>query len=169
MAVTYEPIATTTLSSAASSITFSSIAASWTDLRIVIPFFKETATSQTSVRVQFNSDTSSAYSYTYAYGDSGGPGTGRSNNNNYIYANFSTDATSTSPCLTTLDILSYTSSKNKTILCTGSGNKSGSTGAVERTIGLWRSTNAITSVKLESQIGNFAIGTTATLYGILKA
>jgi hypothetical protein len=37
MAATYEPIATQTLGSAATSITFSSIAADWTDLRLVLP------------------------------------------------------------------------------------------------------------------------------------
>ena len=36
MAITYEPIATTTLSSAASSVTFSSISGSYTDLVLVI-------------------------------------------------------------------------------------------------------------------------------------
>lgn len=159
-------IATTTLGSAASSITFSSISSAYTDLRVVIPFFKETATSQTSIRIQFNSDTGTNYSYTFLYGDGSSPGSGRSNNDNYIYANFYTDATSVYPCLTTIDLFSYAGSINKSVLCTGSGDKNG-TGKVERTVGLWRSTSAITSIKLESQIGNFAAGTTATLYGIL--
>jgi hypothetical protein len=168
MPVTYEPIATTTLGSAAASITFSSIAASYTDLRVIIPFFKETATSQTSVRVQFNSDTASNYGFMYISGDGSSVTTGNNNSDNYIYANFLTDATSTYPCLTTIDLFSYAGSTFKSVLCTGSADKNGS-GSLERTAGMWRSTSAITSIALFSQIGNFAAGTTATLYGILKA
>lgn len=168
MPATYEPIATTTLGSAAASITFSSIAGTYTDLRIVIPFFKETATSQTSLVVQFNSDTGTNYSFTSVSGNGTSASSNRSSNDNYIFANFITDATSTFPCFTTVDVFSYAGSTFKTVLATGSSDKNGS-GSVERTVGLWRSTSAINTIKLQSQIGNFATGTTATLYGILKA
>lgn len=159
-------IATTTLGSAASSITFSSISSAYTDLRIVIPFFKETATSQTSLVVQFNSDTGTNYSFTSVSGNGTSASSTRSSNDNYIFANFMTDATSTYPCFTTVDVFSYAGSKFKSVLATGSSDKNGS-GSVERIVGLWRSTSAINTIKLQSQIGNFAAGTTATLYGIL--
>jgi len=168
MPATYEPIATTTLGTAASSITFSSISSSYTDLRVVIFFFKETATSQTSVRVQFNSDTASNYGFMYLSGNGSSASSGNTNNDNYIYANFLTDATSAFPCLTTIDLFSYAGSTFKSVLCTGSADKNGS-GSVERTAGIWRSTSAITSITLFSQIGNFATGATATLYGIKNA
>ena len=168
MPATYEPIATTTLGSAAATITFSSIPATYTDLRIVIPFFKETATSQTSVVVQFNSDTGTNYSFTSVSGNGSSASSTRSSNDNYIYANFMTDATSTNLCLTTIDVFSYAGSTNKTVLATGSADKNGS-GSIERIVGLWRNTSAINTVALKSQIGNFASGTTATLYGIKNA
>ena len=44
MATTYEPIATTTLGSAAASITFSSIAGTYTDLRLVLSLIPATGT-----------------------------------------------------------------------------------------------------------------------------
>jgi hypothetical protein len=48
-------------------------------------------------------------------------------------------------------------------------DKNGS-GAVWQIVGLWRSTSAITSINFFSSTGNnFAIGTTATLYGIKNA
>lgn len=159
-------IATTTLGSAASTITFSSIPSTYTDLRLVITFSKETATSQTSCVVRFNSDTGTNYSFTSVYGNGTSAASTRSTNDNYIYANFMTDATSASLCFTSIDVFSYAGSTYKTVLTTGSGDKNGS-GAVERIVGLWRSTSAINTVALISQIGNFAAGTTATLYGIL--
>ena len=65
MAATFEPIATQTLASAASSITFSSIAASWTDLRLVII---GTAAAANYVTLNINSDTGANYSQTVLYG-----------------------------------------------------------------------------------------------------
>lgn len=168
MATTYEPIATTTLGTAAQNITFSSIPSTYTDLRIVITFFKETATSQTSCVVRFNSDTGTNYSFISIYGNGSTAGRTSSTGDTYIYANFFTDATSTYSCFTTIDVFSYAGSTYKTVLTTGSGDKN-SSGAVERGVGLWRDTTAINSVTLRSQVGNFAVGTTATVYGILKA
>ena len=63
MASTYEPIATTTLGSAASSITFSSIPATYTDLRLVLVHTPSASTG--NAQMQFNSDTATNYSYTY--------------------------------------------------------------------------------------------------------
>ena len=69
--------------------------------------------------------------------------------------------------LYTLDIFSYTGSTNKTVLVTNSVDQNGS-GQVGRVVGLWRNTAAITTITL-SDSSNFAIGTTATLYGIKAA
>ena len=69
MPTTYEPIATTTLGSAAASITFSSIPATYTDLRVV---FNGTVTEVgETLYYRFNSDGASNYSITQVYGASG--------------------------------------------------------------------------------------------------
>ena len=67
MATTYDKIATTTLSSAAASIDFTSIAGTYTDLRLVIVGKYTSAGGNT--RIVFNSDTSSLYSSTRIAGD----------------------------------------------------------------------------------------------------
>ena len=59
---TYYPIATTTLSSATNSVSFSSISGSYTD--IVIVFNGAASTSGVTCNVQFNSDTGTNYSTT---------------------------------------------------------------------------------------------------------
>jgi hypothetical protein len=74
----------------------------------------------------------------------------------------------TYPSLCTADIFSYAGSTYKTLLISTAEDYNGS-GGVEAKVGLWRSTSAITSITIFNSVSNFAIGTTATLYGILKA
>lgn len=164
MPVTYDSIATTTLTSAASSITFSGIASSWTDLRIS---FTGTATGGTSPIIRFNSDTGSTYSQTIFYGN-GSTASAYSNTGTAIFVNPDSSFNST-PQFSTIDIFSYAGSTNKTMLITSQHDKNGS-GVVDRIAGLWSSTSAITSLTLSLNGGqNMDIGTTATLYGIKNA
>lgn len=163
MPATYEPIATTTLGSAASSITFSSIASSWTDLRLVLAGL---ATADLNAHFRFNSDTGSNYSYTYVYGDGSAAASGVLSNFTRIQPYDS--VYSSTPSLITLDVFSYAGSTFKTSLMTQSNDKNGS-GTVSRTVGLWRSTSAITSCSITASTSTFNTGTTATLYGIKNA
>lgn len=166
MAITYEPIATTTLGSAASTITFSSIAASWTDLKLVL-----TATGSVAnyVKMNFNNDTGTNYSDTQIYANSGGYYSTRDTiaNTVYIEGGF-TQMSTTVPVFYALDIFAYAGSTFKTFLSEASMDKNGS-GSVARLVGLYRSTAAITRIDLGLNTGNFAIGTTATIYGIKAA
>jgi hypothetical protein len=54
MATTYEKIQSTTLGSATTAINFNSIAASWTDLKIVL--VAKTTSGNADVYLRFNSD-----------------------------------------------------------------------------------------------------------------
>jgi hypothetical protein len=165
MPITYEPISTTTLSSAASSITFSSIPATYTDLRLVL-VLKSAATQYAQFRV--NGDTGSNYSYTWMDGSgSGSPAAGNGNNDSLIYLSQRT-ITSGQVAFFTLDIFSYAGSTNKTILITNNQDENGS-GYVGIQVGLWRSTSAINTINLISGVSIYDAGTTATLYGIKNA
>ena len=167
MAITYDKIATTTLGSAAASIDFTSIAATYTDLRIVL-----VATSSVNGRnlyLRFNSDSATNYSNTYLVGTGATTVSGTTTSAAQINCTLGTVAiSSTVPHLFAIDVFSYAGSTNKTALISTSQDRSG-TGSVGNVVGLWRSTSAITAVNLLPQSDNFAIGTTATLYGILKA
>ena len=164
MPATYEPIATTTLGSANNSITFSSIPATYTDLRLVV--VGTVNTTGVEVRVQLNNDTASNYSNTQLTGN----GTSASSNRYAAaYFQFIGSASSATPNMGTMDLFSYAGSTNKTVLTTWSGDLNGS-GTVERTVSLWRSTAAISTIKVyASSTNTLSAGTTATLYGILKA
>jgi regulatory protein YycH of two-component signal transduction system YycFG len=164
---TYERIATQTLVSAAATITFSSIAATYTDLRMVLV---GTCTSTaTFANCIFNSvSTGSLYSNTALYGDGTSALSAANTSANSYYLGQTSQVQTSTPTSLMLDIFSYAGSTNKTALFTGSFDQNGS-GAVERNVGLFRSTTAISSITMRVGSVNWAIGTIATLYGIKAA
>lgn len=164
MPATYEPIATTTLGSAASTITFSSIPATYTDLRLVII---GTTSANADPELTFNSDTGTNYSRTTLGGNGTAADSVRDTSIPYI-VNRLVFFTSSTPSWQAFDIFSYAGATNKTVLCEGVSDANGS-GGVGRAVGLWRSTAAINTVRLAVSGKTFSSGTTATLYGILKA
>jgi hypothetical protein len=161
MATTYEPIATNTLGSAAASVTFSSISATYTDLRLVINGIISTAIDP--VTINFNGDTGSNYSYTLLYGDGTSALSARTANLTAIRAGY----LGTVQGLTNVDIMNYSNTTtNKTVI--GRGNVSN--WGVTAQVSLWRSTAAITSMTIQSLSSyNFSTGSTFTLYGIKSA
>jgi hypothetical protein len=170
MAFTYEPISTTTLGSAQGSVTFSSISGSYTDLVLVVSGY--VATSDGAVPVlQFNGDTATNYSGTFL---SANGTTARSDRNTTIASSwisyspgFST--TSANVSVVTAHIQNYSNTTTfKSVL--GRMNSSlGNYAGVGASIGMWRSTAAITSVLVGLSAGTYATGTTFTLYGIKAA
>ena len=160
MPATYENLATTTLTSTQTSISFTSISGSYTDLVLI-------ATGQTSagenIRIQFNSDTGTNYSSTTLYGDgSTAASTRGSNGNSILSAVFSSTAVSNS----ITHIMNYANTTtNKTILQRGNNPSN----IARADVGLWRSTAAITSITLFVNSGNISIDSTFTLYGIKSA
>lgn len=161
---TYEPIATTTLGSAAASITFSSIAATYTDLKLILT--AKTA-ALTNIRMQFNSDTAANYSFTYLAGSGTAAISAAVTGSTSLRYDSGNTATG-QVVLLELDILSYAGSANKTVLAKYSNDNNGS-GFLTDTVGLWRSTAAITSLVVYGGTNALDIGTTATLYGIKAA
>tara|TARA_R110000822_G_scaffold262351_2_gene386738 strand:- start:1673 stop:2173 length:501 start_codon:yes stop_codon:yes gene_type:complete len=166
MPATYEKIATTTLGSTATSFSFSSIPATYTDLRLVMVSILQTSLCIPGIR--FNGLTTNIMSQVDLYGD--GTTAGASSNTSTSRVLFGVAAQTTSdPAFFACDIFSYAGSTNKTLLVDGYVDRNGS-GYVSRSVGLWRNTSAITSLTILEVFGNgFAVGTTATLYGIKAA
>ncbi len=164
MPATYEKIATTTLGSAASSITLGSIPATYTDLRIVLAN-AFTSYALDTVKIQFNSDTATNYSATQLMGDGASASSSRQTSINSGLLGRA-GYQSTRPSIITADVFSYAGSTYKTYLSDSAADQNGS-GEVLRHVGLWRSTSAITSVTLMNV--TFQAGAIVTIYGILKA
>lgn len=154
-------IATTTLGSAASSITFSSISGSYTDLRLVL-----TCKGSGVIYPNFtmNNDASALYSLTALYGNGSSAASFRGTGLNFI--GLAINDGDSAPTFFTADIFSYAGSTYKSVLTTANVDKNGS-GEVGVMAQLYRSTSAITRIDISGGGNNFAAGTTATLYGIL--
>jgi hypothetical protein len=163
MPITYEPIATTTLGSASAEIIFSSIGSAYTDLKVVL--VNKGGTS--GCRLQFNSDTGSNYSITSLIGTGSSAASSRTTGSDRISLEYWGMDAST-PSMYTADIFSYAGSTNKTVLGTAAEDLNGS-GSTSVRVGLWRSTSAITTIRLFTIGTAFQSGTTATLYGIKNA
>jgi hypothetical protein len=102
------------------------------------------------------------------FGDGSSASSGRNTSSTEMFMTDNTSTSTTIPIMIDINIFNYAGSTNKTILSANSSDKNGS-GVVERVVGLWRNTAAITSVELRARSSTWASGTTATLYGILKA
>jgi hypothetical protein len=172
MPATYEPIATTTLTSTASNITFTSIPGTYTDLRLIIMSSGTyTSVSYTNNYLQFNSDTGTNYSYTALRSSPSGPSTGRDTNLNAAEIGYTIVATANSNLfnMSIVDIFSYAGSTNKTFLSFTSADTNDAYSTQSAIAHLWRSTSAITSIKIYPGDGPYRVNTTATLYGIKAA
>ena len=172
MAITYEPIATNTLSSAAASVTFSSISGSYTDLVLVVNGSID-STQTPSLAIRLNGDTGNSYSSTIMEGNGTSALSQRySGNKTLMQFNYYTAFYSTNIANAILHIQNYSNTTTyKTVLCrfniTG-GNAPGTAASV----GLYRgNTSAITSISISPDFGaiNFASGSAFTLYGIKSA
>ena len=166
MATTYEPIATTTLGTATSNYTFSSIPSTYTDLVLIIS--STVATVNNSSYIQFNGNASgNYYSITYLSGSGSTTQSGRYNDYNSPYIEWNgVPGASGNPCITIVNIMNYSNtSVNKTFLSRANNSSYGS----DAIVGLWRNTAAINSIKIIQPTYNFNVGSTFTLYGIKAA
>jgi len=158
---TYTKIASNTLSSAASSVTFSSISGTYTDLILI---FNGSASINGSTKFQLNGDTASNYSYTQVYGTGTGAASGRASSQTTGLIGSTTAGSNATHIIQLLNYLNTTT--YKTILVRASETQSD----VNANVNLWRSTAAITSIIFTSNGGgNFTVGSTFNLYGIAAA
>ena len=160
MPSTYEPIATTTLGSASSSVTFSSISGAYTDLVLIVNSARTTGND--SVSLEFNGDTGTNYSRTILYGTGSAAASYREANSSIIEIGIQDASNSTN----IFNIMNYSNTTTyKTVLARANAT----TVRVQAGVGLWRSTSAITSIKLATGGSTFISGSTFTLYGVKSA
>ena len=168
---TYFKIASVTVGSGgASSIEFTSIPSTYTDLVVKLCSRNDAATTVGGFWVEFNGSTSNL-SCRFLYGT--GSATGSVADGTAIFGYTNADS-STSDTFNNAEIYipNYAGSTNKSVSIDSvmENNASGANSAL--TAGLWSSTAAITSLKLRtfnnsnSALANFKQYSTAVLYGI---
>jgi hypothetical protein len=168
----YESIATVTVGSGgAANVEFTSIAADWTHLQIRGISKTDRADDNDSVKMQFNNDTGSTYS-THVLLGSGSSASASGSANQTGALTFVGAGNNVASVFGggVIDILDYKdTNKYKTVRSLG-GYESNSTGFVTFYSGNWRSTSAITSIKLFPNVGsNFNQYSQFALYGIKGA
>ena len=165
------PISTVVVGSGgAASIDFTSIPATYTDLKLVISPRSDGGTTANDGRMTFNGS-ASGYSSKLLYGLGSGTPSSASNSGTYMYWINSTNSnglTASTFSNTEIYIPNYTSSNQKSVSCDTVTENNGTYGAQLLTAGLWTGTSAITSISFSLDYGNFVQYSTATLYGIRK-
>jgi hypothetical protein len=158
---TYDQLFTTTLTTAVTSLTISSISGAYTDLRLVI--VADDGGTQSYVAIRLNGDSASNYSRTTLYGDGTSAGSYRGNNETYIYCTGLDDSFRGN---IEADFMNYSNATTyKTVLMRGNN-----TTTTRAKVALWRATPAaITSIAIYAGSSNFAVGSSFTLYGIAAA
>jgi hypothetical protein len=161
---TYSTIATTTLGSNQADYTFTSIPSTYTDLVLVI---NGQVSSSVTTTCQFNGDTGSNYSSTEIFGD-GSVASSFRTGLSFIIMGIGAQTVSGFPFMSILNFQNYS---NTTTFKTAIGRTSQASLGLNATVGLWRSTSAINSIKVMTYLGasGYTAGTTFTLYGIASA
>ena len=170
MATTYTLIASNVLSASATSVTFSSIASTYTDLVLRISGRSDNAgLVQENIWLTFNS-TSSGYSTTQLTGDGTTGASGTTSSATILrgfYAANSGAATANSFGSAEIYIPSYTGTQKKPVNVFGVGETNATTAYMATTAGLSSITTAITTINIAKGNGtNWVSGSSFYLYGI---
>ncbi len=164
---TYEPIGTTTLSSAQAGVSFDISSASnqnYTDLVLVLSTrFSNKGTGQENTYIRFNNDASSIYGNTYL----GNLTSGNINSQQQLYISAGGNEISERYSVAVFNFFNYS---NSTTYKHGTWSYGFPNNHMQLWAGVWMSTAAITTVGiLGGGSSLFAIGSTFTLYGIKAA
>ena len=153
---TYTPLATVTLGSSATSVTFSNIPGTYRDLILV---FNGGVSQNSYCGIQFNADSGSNYSFADANFE--GSITSNSGSNTWIPQRF----TAPSDSFATYQIFDYsTTNKHKSVLV----RNSRASDFVSMAAGRWANNAAITSITADVEGSRtWNAGSTFSLYGVI--
>jgi hypothetical protein len=165
MPSTYDKLAATTGTGSSSSVTFSVIPATYTDLVLVVN--AATASSTGNPCLRFNGDTGNNYSRTNVGGNGSVAFSDRESNVSRILLVGGVFLNTTLDANLIVQIQNYSNTTtHKTALCRANKASVG----VDANVGLWRNTAAINSVTFFTASGaNISSDSTFTLYGIKAA
>lgn len=173
MANTMVLISSQTLATAAASITFSSIPATYTDLCVKMSLRSSDAAAFVNYTIKFNgSSGGTAYSTILLYGNSGGTTTGGVTASNLNVAQIDygfqdgAGATANTFGNTEFYIPNYANTSYNKSLTLDQVQENNGTAYLGFIAGLYASTSAINQIGIYSTTGNFIANSTVYLYGI---
>jgi len=169
----YDLLETTTLTSSASSVTFSSLGSysDYAHLQIRAVIKTDRAGNLDNLIGRLNGDTGTNYSRHYLYGNGSSVGSASSTPVDRMYmGRLPGDRTAGSFSPTIIDILDFSSSAKNTTLRTLNGNLDGTYATeIYFTGNAWFDTDPVTSIELYGNSSNLDTGTRFSLYGIKGA
>lgn len=156
--MSYTAIASQTLTSSASSVTFSSIPGTFRDLVLVS---QPIGNQQSALFIRFNGDSGNNYQFVRMSGNGSTASSANSSSQSSINIANLAAMTTTSESTSIVQIMDYSvTDKHKTVLCRFD-TPSIATSAI---VGRWANTSAINSIEV---LGfDFVAGSTFSLYGI---
>lgn len=156
---TYVALDKVTTNGSTSTITFSSIPSTYTDLALVV---QGANSNVANARWRINGDTGTNYSWTGLGGTGSAAATTKISNTSTPQLDWYGYFDGTQSNLIT-HFMNYSNTTTfKTVLSRSNNSNNG----VATTIGLWRNTAAINTIAIISSNGNWDTGTTFSLYGI---
>jgi hypothetical protein len=168
MANTFTSIASTTVGSGgASSINFSSIPNTYTDLQVVFSLRGNTSLIYILTDIYFNGSTSNLSSRGVEGSGSGAV----SYTNPTIYTNAGSGGTAPANTFSshTVYISDYLAAKSKFVSVDGVLENNATEAYSSQQSGIWANNSAITSIQIIPRSNSFVENSTAYLYGILKS
>jgi hypothetical protein len=166
MAKTFSLIEAKSLSSAAASVTFSSIPQTYTDLVLKISARQG---AENAFNLRFNGDSSSIYSFIMLGGDGSSASSARTTGAGQIVARGINPSVATANVFGNAEIYipNYANtSYNKSISVEGVNENDATEIYMAFVSGLWNNTNAITSITILARDGNLVQYSVFDLYGI---
>lgn len=161
----YESIATASGTGSSGTITFSNIPSIYTHLQIRAII--NTTSSSTLARLQMNGDTTANYAAHQLYGDGANAGAAAYPNSNFAYCGDTIGSGQpTRMGVIIIDILDYANTNKFKTARTLSGSDNNGSGTIRLWSALWRSTSAVTSITLTSDLANWSSDSQFALYGI---
>ncbi len=163
----YELISTNVLTSATSSVTFSSIVSTYKHLQIRTTYRRADAGTMLAMLTFNGSGTGYAWHRLYGSGTTVSSDNSTGTTQILTFGGPSSNDTSGIFMPSIYDVLDYAStSKTKTVRALTGTEMNSTADVVCLSSGLWNNTSAVSSLTIASLAGNFAIGSRFSLYGI---
>ena len=158
----FESIATQTIGTATTSVTFSSIPQTYTHLQLRHTGFYSVSN---NMYMRYNGDTTAAnYSWHHFWGDGANPNSNGGISAGFNYVGYATNATN--PMVFVSDILDYSKTTKSKTIKTLTGQDNNGSGEVALWSGAYFPTTAISSITIIAGSGNININSKFALYGI---
>lgn len=158
---TYTPLANITLSSSATTVSFSSINQSYKDI-ILIANFRPDYSSLVGIRI--NGDTSSSYRYVNMSNTISPSYNSSTATSSKIYINSNTNLSPSTKVSLITNFMDYTSTdKFKHIICRMNNYEA----TIVSSAGRWNSTSSMTSFSIDTDGGTFASGSSFSIFGVI--